>query len=162
MSFLDQCMDFLKNILVFTPLMTAIGFIMTTVGLFLLHRQIEIGRRIATVQLIHDLEKEFSTYNSIFLKLKPEGKWGVSQKLSQREISDLENLASFCEKLKFFVDKKILDWPTLDLMLRLRFFTIMNNPNVLKYVIEPNPVYWRAVLDLKKCWEKKLSKLIAQ
>lgn len=60
--------------------------------------------------------------NSVFVKIKPGGVWYDKTELGDEDIAQLENPASFCEKLKYFHDRGILDWETLDLMFRNRFF----------------------------------------
>ena len=108
--------------------------ISTIAGIFLLYRQIEIGHRIAASQLINELEKEFATYNHIFAKIKPGKPWHTYTELNEEQIAQLENLAAFCEKLNHFRERGILDWKTLDLMFRNRFFLIIHNIKVLKHV----------------------------
>jgi len=130
----------------------------TVIGIFLLYRQIELNRKATESQLINELEKEFSNHCLIFAKLKPGGAWYVSTNLEGEQIAQLENLAAFCEKLKHFYDRGILDWQTLDMMFRNRFFLIMHNVNVLKLVIEPFWSDWQAVLKLENDWIERLPK----
>ena len=137
---------------------SAIGQFATVIGIFLLYRQIEFSQRVAESQLINELEKEFSTYNSVFVKIKPGGAWYDKTELSDEDIAQLENLASFCEKLKHFHDRGILDWETLDLMFRNRFFLIMHNINVIKLIIEPFKSDWQAVFKLETEWIERLPK----
>lgn len=125
-------------------------------GIFFLHRQIELSRKATQCQFINELEKEFSSYYAVFAKLKPGGDWHEIAELSIENVAQLENLASFCEKLKYFRDRGILDWPTLDLMFRNRFFLIMHNVNVSKSVIEPSRNDWEAALTLEEEWRKRL------
>jgi len=136
--------------------LSAVAQFAAVVGIFFLYRQIELGRKATQCQLINDLEKEFSSYYSVFAKLKPGGTWRDSATLSNDDVAELENLASFCEKLKHFRDRGILDWETLDLMFRNRFFTIMHNPNVLTFVIEPYRNDWEAALALETEWRERL------
>jgi hypothetical protein len=126
------------------------------IGIFFLYRQIELSRKATQCQLINDLEKEFSSYYSVFAKLKPGGVWHDSATLSIDDIVQLETLASFCEKLKHFRDRRILDWRTLDLMFRNRFFLIMRNVNVITLVIEPCRNDWATALALEKEWRERL------
>ena len=126
------------------------------IGIFFLYRQIELSRKATQCQLINDLEKEFSSYYSVFAKLKPGGVWHESATLSMEDVVQLESLASFCEKLKHFRDRGILDWRTLDLMFRNRFFLIMRNVNVLTLVIKPCRNDWATLLALEKEWQERL------
>jgi hypothetical protein len=139
-------------------LLSVIAQIAAVVGIFLLYRQIELGRKTTQVQLINELEKEFSNLNAVFAKLKPGGPWCNQADLSIEDVAQLENLASFCEKLKHFLDCHILNWKTLDLMFRNRFFLIMHNANVLSLVIEPCLSDWEAAISLEEQWRKRLPK----
>ena len=127
----------------------------TVAALVLLYRQIEVGRKAARGLLIHELEKEFAGYYSVFAKLKPGGAWRNRAALSEDEIAQLENLASFCEKLKHFLDCGILDWITLDRMFRNRFFLIIHNPNVMGLIDSSRPD-WESVIELQKDWSERL------
>lgn len=126
------------------------------IGIFLLYRQIELSRKATQCQLINDLEKEFATYYGTFAKLKPGGAWHQGVTLTPDDVVQLESLAAFCEKLKHFRDRRILDWKTLDVMFRNRFFLIMQNANVLTFVIEPCRQDWEAALILEKEWRDRL------
>lgn len=136
--------------------LSAVAQVAAVIGIFFLYRQIELGRKATQCQLINDLEKEFSGYYSVFAKLKPGGAWHASATLATDDVAQLENLASFCEKLKHFRDRGILDWRTLDLMFRNRFFLIMRNVNVRKFVIEPCPNDWETALALEREWRVRL------
>jgi len=135
---------------------SAITQLGTVAGIFLLYRQIEMTRKGAESQLINELEKEFAGYYLVFAKIKPNGVWHTSVELNPEEIAQLENLAAFCEKLKHFHDRGILDWATLDVMFRNRFFLIMHNTNVLKLVIEPCKRDWEVALKLESDWIERL------
>jgi hypothetical protein len=137
-------------------LLTALAQCATVAGIFLLRHQIELSRRTTEGQLINELEKEFSTYYSVFAKLEPGGAWHGHASLSADDVAPLEMLTSFCEKLKHFVDRGILDWKTLDLMFRNRFFLIIDNINVIEKVIEPCRRDWVALQALEKQWRGRL------
>ena len=139
-------------------LLSAVAQVAAVIGIFLLYRQIQLGWKATQVQLINELEKEFSNLNAAFIKLKPGGPWYKRANLSIEDVGQLENLASFCEKLKHFLDRHILNWKTLDLMFRNRFFLIMHNDNVLSLVIEPCLSDWEAAIDLENQWRKRLPK----
>ena len=136
--------------------LSAVAQFAAVLGIFFLYRQIELSRKATQCQLINDLEKEFSSYYSVFAKLKPGGGWHKAAMLSIDDVVQLENLASFCEKLKYFRDRRILDWRTLDLMFRNRFFLIMRNVNVLTFVIAPSRSDWETVLTLEREWRQRL------
>jgi len=121
-----------------------------------LYKQIQLSKTTTQCQLINDLEKEFTNYYGVLAKLKSDGVWAKSAILTSEEVGQLENLASFCEKLKHFKDRGVLDWKTLDLMFRNRFFLIMGNENVLKLVIEPCRNDWKTLLTLEKEWRDQL------
>jgi hypothetical protein len=139
--------------------LSAITQFAAVIGIFLLYLQIKLSRKATESQLINELEKEFSNYYPVLAKIKPGGAWYSRAELNSEEIAQLENLAAFCEKLKHFHDRGILDWETLDLMFRNRFFLIMHNVNVLKLVIEPFWYDWQAVLKLESKWIERLPKL---
>lgn len=128
----------------------------TVVTLIFLYRQIEIGRNATRGSLINELEKEFADYYSVFVKLKPGGEWHDLQELSHEDIGKLENLAAFCEKLKHLIDCDVIELKMLDRIFRNRFFLIVQNPNVIKNVIEPYQEDWIALLDLQKSWSRML------
>jgi hypothetical protein len=130
--------------------------IFTVIGIVLLYRQIQNNRKTTQAQLINDLEREFSSYYSVFSKLKIGGSWYELCQLENREICDLEMLVVYCEKLKHFLNRGLLDWPTLDLMFRHRFFTIMQNANVREHVIKPHSYDWKALIELRDEWSKRL------
>ena len=138
--------------------LSVVAQIAAVAGIFLLYQQIELSRKATQCQLINDLEKEFSSHNVVFANLKPGGSWFGSAHLSREEIAELENLASFCEKLGHFRSSHILSWKTLDLMFRNRFFLIMHNTNVLTHVIKPCVSDWETALSLEKEWRKRLPK----
>ncbi|MFH0783009.1 MAG: hypothetical protein V2B20_13820 [Pseudomonadota bacterium] len=139
-------------------LLSAIAQVAAVVGIYLLYRQVELNRKTTQVQLINELEKEFANHNAIFAKIKPGGPWHGLTDLSFEEVAQLENLASFCEKLKHFLDCHILNWKTLDLMFRNRFFLIMHNANIFNLVIEPCLADWEAAIILENEWRKRLPK----
>ena len=122
--------------------LSAVAQCAAVIGIYFLYRQIQLSRKATECQLINEIEKEFSSYYSVFAKLKPGGAWNERATLSSDDVAQLENLASFCEKLKHFSDRGILDWKTLDHMFRNRFFLIMRNVNVRTLVIEPCPNDW--------------------
>lgn len=128
----------------------------TSASLILLYRQINSSQKATESQLINELEKEFGTYYGVFAKLKPGGEWHDAVTLSNNEVAELENLAAFCEKLQHFHDRDVLDWSTLDLLFRNRFFLIMQNPNVVVLVVKPCQEDWAAALDLEKQWRLRL------
>jgi hypothetical protein len=136
--------------------LAAIAQFAAVVGIYFLYRQIQLSRKATECQLINELEKEFSGFYGVFAKLKPGGAWHESATLSADDVAQLENLASFCEKLKHFSDRRILDWKTLDLMFRNRFFLIMSNVNVRTFVIEPCLNDWETLLALEKKWRERL------
>jgi hypothetical protein len=126
------------------------------VAIIFLYKQIQLSKSATQCHLINDLEKEFTHYYGVFAKLEPGGAWEKSAILSGDDVAQLENLASFCEKLKHFKDRGVLDWKTLDLMFRNRFFQIVRNPNVRKLVIEPCRTDWETLLTLEKEWRGQL------
>ena len=136
--------------------LSAVAQLAAVAGIIFLYREIQLNKSAIQCHLINDLEKEFSHFYSIFAKLKEGGVWEKSAVLSSEDIAQLENLASFCEKLKHFRDRGVLDWKTLDLMFRNRFFIIVRNPNVIKHVIEPCRSDWETLLTLEKEWRNKL------
>jgi hypothetical protein len=135
---------------------SAASQIAEVVAIVFLYKQIQLSKTTTQCQLINDLEKEFTNYYGVLAKLKPDGPWAKSAILSSDEVGQLENLASFCEKLKHFKDRGVLDWNTLDLMFRNRFFLILDNENVLKLVIEPCRNDWKTLLTLEKEWRDQL------
>jgi hypothetical protein len=138
--------------------LSSIAQLAAVIGIFLLYRQIQLSRSATQCQLINELEKEFSSYNVYFVKLKLGAEWHEPSELSAEDIAQLENLAAFCEKLKHFLDLHVLDWRMLDLMFRYRFFLITRNLNVRKYVIDPCRDDWKALLKLENEWIKRLPK----
>jgi hypothetical protein len=129
----------------------------TLIGLILLYRQIEVGRRANAAQLINELEKEFGKYRPQFAQLTTGGELANEvENLRPEQITQLAKLVAFCEKLQHFLDLGIINWKTLNLMFRARFFIIMDNPNVLKYVLAQYEDDWQAVLRLKTDWRNQL------
>lgn len=126
-------------------------------GLLLLYRQIELGRKASSAQLINELEKEFGDYRPEFAKLNSSGQWSTAiADLRPEEVTQLAKLVAFCEKLQHFLDLGILNWKTVDLMFRSRFFIIIDNPNVDCHVIKPYERDWSTVLRLEADWRSRL------
>ena len=144
------------TIIKFLTIAAQLAQVLTLIGVVFLYLQIQNNRKTTQGQLINDLEKEFTGYYYIYSKLKPSGKWHDFVQLEHDEISDLEMLAAYCEKLWHFQDRGLLDWETLDLMFRHRFFNIMQNPNVQEYVIKPHSIDWKAAIELLDTWTKRL------
>jgi len=144
------------TIIKFLTIAAQLAQVLTLIGVVFLYLQIQNNRKTTQGQLINDIEKEFTGYFYIYSKLKPSGKWQDFVQLEHDEISDLEMLAAYCEKLKHFLDRGLIDWPTLDLMFRHRFFIIMQNANVREHVIKPHSNDWKAVIELRDEWTKRL------
>lgn len=126
------------------------------VSLRLVYKQVRANTGSTQGHLINDLEKEFTSYATTFAKLKDGGDWRSSVELCQPEISELENIASFCEKLKHFLDLGIIEWRMLDRWFRNRFFIVIDNPNVWEYAIGPYESDWAALKELESQWRERL------
>jgi len=124
----------------------------TVVTLIFLYRQIEVGRNATRGSLINDLEKEFADYYSVFVRLKPGGEWHGLRNMDHEDIGKLENLAAFCEKLKHLIDCDVIELKMLDRIFRNRFFLVVQNPNVVTYVIAPYREDWASLIALEKSW----------
>lgn len=118
--------------------------------------QVRHQRRATEAQLVNELETEFNSYRAIFGRLKPRGSWTKVVQLSDDEVLDLELLAAFFEKLSHFVRLGVVDWKTLDLAFRHRFFVVLDNPNVRKYVRVPHLEDWAGLVHLEQAWRGML------
>ncbi len=140
----------------FLQLISVFAQLATITGIWLLAWQIVSAKRISKAQIINELEREFAGYYTVFQNLKPSGRWRDRVHLAPAEVVELENLASFCEKLKHFLDLGALDWIVLDRMFRNRFFLIVDNPNVREQLIQESFDDWQSLMEIEKEWRSRL------
>lgn len=135
-------------------IITILSSFVTSIGVFLVARQLRDSRRIAKAQFIHGLEQEFLQYGTIYVKLAPGGQWSTNTRGPQTPEDRflVAEYLGFFGKIKLLLDDNIIDMKTVDRLFAYRFFVIVNNVHIQRSILYPEGNYFLEVFALHHQW----------
>lgn len=137
---------------------TAIGTMLSTVGLMLVAAQIRAANKIARADFMLRLESEFVTHHiETYQKLIPGGGWAADRcgpadgPANAEQVAKLEHFLDFFATLQVLRNAKLVEFREIDEMFGYRFFIAVNNPHTHK-VIDKKRSYFQGVRSLHGDW----------
>jgi len=126
----------------------------TVAGILFIARQVSDTRRFTKSQLLDDLEKESKEYRNVYMLIT--GSWRLAPVVSPQEeqLHDIFDCLGFFERIKILLDNQVIDWPTVDRLFAYRFFLLVNDPNIQKFVLYLDRHDFTTVFALHKQWKE--------
>lgn len=132
--------------------------------------QVDIARVAAKGQFISNLEQEIVSQYNTYANLLPSGTWSLKESgtwastgvgpQTSVEVSQIIAYLGFFAKIKFLIDTKAIDFPTIDRMFAFRFFLVVHNRHVQERILYSNQYgdYWSAIFVLHQEWTEHRQK----
>jgi hypothetical protein len=143
---------------------TAVGALMTTIGLLYAGIQLRASRKIARGEFLLQLDELFHPYNEVHTKLRPGGEWSSGHKgpVTVEEWVSVERYMGLFERIKLLIDDGIIDLDTVDRIYGYRVLNIISNNVIRQAKLEREKMHWEDFVDLWQAVEQKRQKRFAQ
>lgn len=131
-------------------ILTGVGLIGTTIGLYQARKQMEQSQRIALGEFLLNLDNKFSQHQETHLALRPGGKWAANDAgpTTPSEWADVEIYMGLFERINILIEKEILDKDTVRKLYGYRVRNIVANKTIRDVKLKREARSWQDFIRL--------------